>query len=141
MTRTALVLLFMLTAAPDAFAQGNGELPGWQGPDPSLATFDLASLGIGTVIPWAIELDGNTKTTEWALLTGSGVYAFDLRTGCLSQITFKTPFDLDNKHTQWMWTLVQIAPNPRHQIMVWDADARDGKAPISVQPIVYERCH
>lgn len=101
---------------------------------------DLSQLGLGPVTPTEIEVDGNLHTTEWVLLNGQRFMFFEPLTGCIEQLVYTIPDVPQNTAVDWVAKLVRIAPEPRHQIMVWDRDNSDGVMPLSIQPVTLVRC-
>ena len=138
MTRLLLVAAAVLVSVP-AFAQDSIN-PGWRGPSFTLPSIDLAVLGIGPAFPIPIETDGDERTTEWALIAQGGHYLFVPATGCVEPLSYYTPWSFTNTKSLWVVNLIKIAPEPRHQVIVFDIDASDGSTPASLQPIAYTRC-
>jgi hypothetical protein len=104
-TRTLFALVCLLTAAPVS-AQSNA--------------FNLISFGLGPVMPFTLEIDGNPATTEWAVTTRFGDWwIVNPETMCKSPIaTASNPFT----------TLTNVTRiGGRDHLVVTDLRATDGE--------------
>lgn len=95
--------------------------------------FNLAALGLGPIVPFAVELDANPTTTEW-MTTAHGQFWVIHPNGCKAAVTTPLPWLPNNFAALYVATIQKVGGIDH--VVVTDTDHSDGVAPFGVYRII-----
>lgn len=96
--------------------------------------FNLQQLGLGVIVPFTVELDGNPNTVEWATYDENFEKIYIIAPNGCKQVVSMTPIAYPGNTAVW-WHLEFRRIGAIDQLLVVDLDNRDGVTPMQIQPI------
>ena len=103
----------------------------------SAQSIDLVRFGLGPIVPFSLELDGNPNTPEFGAITSLGLWVINPATYCKSLVTAPMGFEEATRAGTFYIATVQRIAGRDHMVYI-DIDSSDGRLPIIGQKIESE---